>query len=85
MKLGDGASDDEVRKALNDGSADGGIDGVIKDPLGLGHIDLQAKRQQGKVGRPAIQSFVGAMHGRAQKGVFITTDDYSEEAREYAD
>jgi restriction system protein len=86
VKLGYGASDDEVRKALGAGSGDGGIDGVIKeDRLGLGHIYLQAKRWQGKVGRPAIQSFVGAMHGRAQKGVFITTSDYSEEAREYAD
>ena len=34
---------------------------------------------------PEIQAFVGAMHGRAQKGVFITTSDYTREAREYAE
>lgn len=86
VKLGYGASGSEVRAALSSGSGDTGVDGVIKeDRLGLGQIYLQAKRWQGTVGRPAIQSFVGAMHGRAQKGVFITTSDFSREAREYAD
>ncbi len=85
VKLGYGASGDEVRQALSTGSGDGGVDGVIKeDRLGLGQIYLQAKRWQGTVGRPAIQSFVGAMHGRAQKGVFITTSDFSREALDYA-
>jgi restriction system protein len=85
VRLGYGASDSEVRAALSNGSGDTGVDGVIKeDRLGLGQIYLQAKRWQGTVGRPAIQSFVGAMHGRAQKGVFITTSDFSREAREYA-
>jgi len=37
------------------------------------------------VGRPEIQKFVGALHGkRAQKGVFITTSNFSADAREYA-
>jgi restriction system protein len=75
-----------VRSALSNGSNDTGVDGVIKeDRLGLGQIYLQAKRWQNRVGPPEIQSFVGAMHGRAQKGVFITTSDFSREAREYAD
>jgi restriction system protein len=86
VKLGYGASDLEVRAALSSGSGDGGVDGVIKeDRLGLGQIYLQAKRWSNTVGRPAIQAFVGAMHGRAQKGVFITTSEFSREAREYAD
>jgi restriction system protein len=86
VRLGYGASDSEVRSALSSGSGDTGVDGVIKeDRLGLGQIYLQAKRWQNRVGRPEIQSFVGAMHGRAQKGVFITTSDFSREAREYAD
>jgi len=85
IRLGYGASDSEVRAALSTGSGDGGVDGVIKeDRLGLGQIYLQAKRWQATVGRPAIQSFVGAMHGRAQKGVFITTSDFSQEALDYA-
>lgn len=85
IRLGYGASDSEVRAALSTGSGDGGVDGVIKeDRLGLGQIYLQAKRWQATVGRPAIQSFVGAMHGRAQKGVFITTSEFSQEALGYA-
>ena len=85
VKLGYGASGAEVRQALSTGSGDGGVDGVIKeDRLGLGQIYLQAKRWQATVGRPAIQSFVGAMHGRAQKGVFITTSEFSQEALDYA-
>lgn len=36
------------------------------------------------MGRPEIQKFVGALHGkRARKGVFITTSGYSAEARDY--
>jgi len=64
---------------------DEGIDGIIKeDKLGLDIIYLQAKRWEGTVGRPEIQRFVGALHGkRAKKGVFITTGQFSEEAFEY--
>ncbi len=48
-------------------------------------IYLQAKRWSGTVGRPEIQKFVGALHGkRAKKGVFITTGAFSSEAEEYA-
>jgi restriction system protein len=85
IQLGYGASDSEVHAALSTGYGDSGVDGVIKeDRLGLGQIYLQAKRWQGTVGRPAIQSFVGAMHGRAQRGVFITTSEFSQEALDYA-
>jgi len=87
VKLGYGSSAGEVTNALRRGGADGGVDGVInEDRLGLGQIYLQAKRwaEDNTVGRPIIQAFVGAMHGRAQKGVFITTSDFSREAREYA-
>jgi len=66
-------------------SGDEGIDGIIKeDRLGLDVIYLQAKRWEGTVGRPEIQKFVGALHGkRAKKGVFITTGQFSEEAKGY--
>jgi restriction system protein len=66
-------------------SGDGGIDGIInEDRLGLDVIYLQAKRWEGNVSRPEIQKFAGALQGkRARKGVFITTSDFTKEAREY--
>ena len=48
-------------------------------------IYLQAKRWTNKVGRPDIQTFVGALQGKsAHRGVFITTSSFSNEAQEYA-
>lgn len=66
-------------------SGDEGIDGIIKeDRLGLDVIYLQAKRWEGTVGRPELQKFVGALHGkRAKKGVFITTSTFAKGAIEY--
>ena len=67
-------------------TADGGIDGIInEDPLGLETIYLQAKRYtDNAIGRPDIQSFVGALEmRRARKGVFITTSRFSKDALEY--
>ena len=68
-------------------SNDGGIDGVIdQDALGLAKIYVQAKRygEKNSVGRPEVQSFVGAMHGQASQGVFITSGSFTSGAREYA-
>jgi restriction system protein len=67
-------------------SNDEGIDGVInEDRLGLDVIYVQAKRWQGNVGRKEIQSFVGALAGQqANKGVFITTSDFVQNAIDYA-
>ncbi len=69
-------------------SNDGGIDGVIKeDVLGLGRIHIQAKRYNpsNTVGREEIQKFVGALAvAQSNKGVFITTSNYSKGAIEYA-
>jgi restriction system protein len=64
---------------------DHGIDGIInEDTLGLDVIYLQAKKWEGTVGRPEIQKFVGALHGkRAKKGVFLTTSNFSNDAIEY--
>ena len=67
-------------------SADGGIDGIInEDPLGLETIYLQAKRYKDNiVGRPEIQSFVGALEmKRSRKGVFIAASRFSREAIQY--
>lgn len=64
---------------------DGGIDGVIdQDLLGLNKVYIQAKRYGEKaVGRPEIQAFVGALSGKADAGVFITTSRFSETAFDY--
>lgn len=67
-------------------SGDGGIDGIIfEDALELdAAVYIQAKRYapENKVSRPAIQQFVGSLSGvGATKGVFVTTSDFSSEAR----
>lgn len=68
-------------------SGDGGIDGIIhEDALGLDAVYIQAKRYapDSKVGRPAIQQFIGSLTGEgATKGVFVTTSTFSAEARDY--
>ncbi|GAA1467172.1 restriction endonuclease [Microbacterium thalassium] len=69
-------------------SNDGGIDGVIdQDVLGLSRVYIQAKRygNDNVVQRPDVQGFVGALSGKADSGVFITTSRFSEGARTYAD
>lgn len=70
---------------ITQAGADQGIDGVInEDRLGLEVIYLQAKKWEPPVGRPEIQKFVGALHGkRARKGVFITTSRFTPDAHEY--
>ena len=59
---------------------------IYEDRLGLSKIYIQAKRNDvsNTVGRPLLQTFVGAMQD-VQKGVFITTSSYTKEARKYAD
>ncbi|ADU63927.1 MAG: restriction endonuclease [Pseudodesulfovibrio sp.] len=64
-------------------SGDGGIDGKgivkIQDVLSY-HVVFQCKRYKGSVGPGAIRDFRGAMVGRADKGLFITTGTFSREA-----
>ena len=67
-------------------SHDGGIDGLVTtDELGFRPIYTQAKRyaKDHVIGRPMLQSFVGALNG-AQNGVFITTSSFTKEAIAYA-
>jgi restriction system protein len=57
-------------------SGDGGIDGRgIARIHGLMsfHVLFQCKRYKGSVGAGDIRDFRGAMMGRADKGLFITT------------
>lgn len=84
IALGYGGSRADAGRSIGK-SGDGGIDGIInEDRLGLDVIYVQAKRWEGTVGRPEVQRFVGALHGkRARKGVFITTSKFSPEAEKY--
>ncbi len=84
LAMGYGGSLKEAGKVIGK-SGDGGIDGVInEDKLGLDTIYIQAKRWQSVVGRPEIQKFVGALQGvRARKGVFITTSNFTSDAKNY--
>ena len=83
-KMGYGTSRTDLLRVGRAG--DGGIDGVISlDRLGLEKVYVQAKRWQGSVGRPDVQAFYGALAGqRANKGVFITTSSFSQQAIDFA-
>lgn len=66
---------------------DGGIDG--KGMLRLGgvlsfHVIFQAKRYKGSVSPSVIRDFRGAMVGRADKGLIITTGTFTREAKKEA-
>ena len=69
-------------------TGDEGIDGIIReDKLGFSLIYIQAKRwdRTTSIGRPELPKFVGALAGQgANKGLFITTAQFTKEAREYA-
>lgn len=86
VAMGYGGSREEAAQVTKK-SNDGGIDGIInEDRLGLDVIYVQAKRWKNSIGRTEIQSFVGALAGfQAQKGVFITTSDFIQNAEDYAD
>lgn len=63
---------------------DGGIDG--KGVVRVGgllsfHVIFQCKRYQGSVSSSAVRDFRGAMVGRADKGLFITTGTFTKDAR----
>ncbi len=64
-------------------SGDGGIDG--KGLMRLGgllsfHVIFQCKKYQGSVTASDIRDFRGAMIGRADKGLFITTGTFTRDA-----
>ena len=68
-------------------SNDGGIDG--KGLLRLGavlsfHVIFQAKRYKGSVTPSVVRDFRGAMVGRADKGLIITTGSFTREAKREA-
>jgi restriction system protein len=64
-------------------SGDGGIDGVgiarINGFLSF-HVLFQCKRYQGAVTASQIRDFRGAMQGRTDKGLFVTTGTFTRDA-----
>ena len=86
-KMGYGGGDTKQIQGVPRGP-DGGIDGKInEDKLGLDQIYIQAKRySENSVGRPTIQSFVGAMSGGGcKKGVFVTSSTFTSDAKSFSD
>ena len=72
-----------IRVEVTGRSGDGGIDG--KGVVQIGgllsfHMIFQCKRFKGSVGSSAIRDFRGAMVGRADKGLFITTGSFTADA-----
>ncbi|MGI4732011.1 MAG: restriction endonuclease [Janthinobacterium lividum] len=67
-------------------SGDGGIDGqgVLRVNLVSFHVLFQCKRYKGSVGAGTIRDFRGAMQGRADKGLVITTGTFTPDARREA-
>ena len=67
-------------------SGDGGIDGsgVLRVKLLSFHVRFQCKRYSGSVGASEIRDFRGAMIGRADKGLFITTGRFTKAAEREA-
>ena len=67
-------------------SGDGGIDGVgvLRVNLLSFHVLFQCKRFKGSVGASVVRDFRGAMVGRADKGLILTTGTFSADARKEA-
>lgn len=87
IKMGYGSSnfnDNAVTKM----SGDEGIDGIVTaDRFGFDTVYVQAKQwnKDKAVGRPEIQKFLGALAGQgAAKGLFITTANFTKEAKDFA-
>ena len=83
VKMGYGGSREDAEAVGRSG--DGGIDGIInQDRLGLDVVYVQAKRWKNNVGAPEIAGFAGALAGKgANKGIFITTSDFTKAAKDY--
>ncbi|MEO8010989.1 MAG: restriction endonuclease, partial [Dokdonella sp.] len=68
-------------------SGDGGIDGIgilQVNPLVSFKVLFQCKKYSGSVAPSQVRDFRGAMTGRADKGIIITTGSFTSEARKEA-
>lgn len=58
--------------------------GILRMNLVSFQVSFQCKRWKGSVGAPVVRDFRGAMVGRADKGLIITTGNFTAEARREA-
>ncbi len=72
----------EVTGRSGDGSIDG--IGVLRVNLVSFHVLFQCKCWKGSVGAAVVRDFRGAMVGRADEGLIITTSTFSADARREA-
>lgn len=75
-----------VKVEVTGRSGDGGIDGtgIMQLSLLSFHVLFQCKRYRGSVGPGAVRDFRGAMMGRTDKGLIITTGHFTSDARREA-
>ncbi|MBB4000300.1 restriction endonuclease [Aureimonas pseudogalii] len=75
-----------VKVEVTGKSGDGGIDGVgvLRMNLISFQVLFQCKRYAGAVSSPVVRDFRGAMQGRADKGLIITTGSFTADARREA-
>jgi len=75
-----------INTSVTGGAGDGGIDGVGVYRLSLVSFPVyfQCKRYKGSVGPDKVRDFRGAMQGRGDKGLLITTGTFSSEAKSEA-
>lgn len=72
----------EVRGKIGDGGIDGM--GVLRVNLISFQVYFQCKKYKGSVGSKDVRDFRGALQGRADKGLFITTGTFTSQASEEA-
>jgi len=74
-----GFTDVEVTNYIGDG----GIDGYGNLEMGVVKVRaaFQVKRWQQNVSRPNIDQFRGAIQGKFDQGIYITTSDFSDDAK----
>ena len=68
-------------------SGDNGIDGhgiLELNAFVTFKVLFQSKRYKGSVGTPQVRDFRGAMEGRADKGIILTTGSFTQEAKREA-
>lgn len=68
-------------------SGDGGIDGygILEiNPFVSFNVLFQSKRYKGAVSASQVRDFRGAMQGRADKGIIVTTGSFTSEAKKEA-
>jgi len=75
-----------VKVEVTGRSGDGGIDGVgvLRLALLSFQVYFQCKKYKGSVSAGAIRDFRGAMVGRTDKGLFITTGTFTADAKKEA-